>query len=528
MEELDKKTVKKGKKKGEKKLAITLTKIVTFIFLFILQTLFITIIYTTGAGIYLYAKALYEIIKLLAIIYLLSRHDSAAYKISWILFITFMPVIGIIAFLLWGNSKLRKKKVLQIRQIKEKTDHLLEKEDICENIIDERKKNQIRYIENMTDYPACYNHEIQYFNMGETFFESLKRDLNKATKYILIEFYIVSKGKLASEVFEILKRKAKEGVEVKMVVDSLGTLLTFPKKLRDELEEAGIEIFVYNKISVIFSGYMNYRDHRKIIAIDGIVAYTGGVNLADEYANIIERYGYWKDVGVRIKGKAAWNFAVMVLRALEEEGDENISYEAYKDIREKLLVQEKIKNTQGFVIPFADGPENRKNPTENTYIQTIQYAKKYVYITTPYFVASESLLNAILNSARSGVDVRIILPYIPDKKLVSIVTKSYYEVLLAAGVKVYEFKPGFIHSKTIVADDETAIVGTANLDYRSLNLNFECVSLMYQTGEELKIKEDFLNMVNGFCVEVHLEDWKKRPLLKKVGEAILTAFAPMM
>lgn len=527
----DKSMIKKGKKKGEKKLFFTCLKITSVVLLIVIQLALMALLYTTGRGIYTYARVAYDIIKICAILYLIYRHDSSAYKISWILFITFMPVVGLITFFLWGNSKLRKKKELEIRRVRVETENMLkESDEIIEEIAkkDKFKANQAKYTTNITGYPIYRNKGVEYFSIGEEFFDSLKKDLLKAKKYILIEFYIIAQGKLADEVFDILKQKVKEGVKVQLIVDSLGALFRFPKKVRDELEEAGIQIYVFNKLSVILSGYINYRDHRKIVVIDGVCSYTGGVNLADEYANIIERFGHWKDVGIKVTGEASWSFALMFLRTLEEMPNTQVDYEWYKKIRDESIKTWNLEEKkEGYILPLADGPDNRKNPIESIYIQTINYAKDYIYITTPYFIISESLLTALLNSARSGVDVRIILPHIPDKKMVQRVTRSYYEVLLEAGIKVYEYKPGFIHSKTFVTDDDTAIVGTANLDFRSMHLNFECINWMYKTGAEIDVKQDFEEMLNS-CIEIDLNEWKKRSIFKKIWEAILTAFAPMM
>lgn len=527
----EKEIIKKGRKKGEKKLFITVMKIVSIVILLFLQIGFMLLLYTTGKSIYTYARIVYDIIKLCAILYLLYRHDSSAYKISWILFITFMPVVGLIAFFLWGNSKLRKKKELEIRRVRVESEDMLGSSDKVLNEIsklDKFKANQVKYMESITGYPVHRNKGVEYFSIGEDFFDSLKKDLQKAKKYILMEFYIIAQGKLADEVFAILKNKVKEGVKVTIIVDSIGGLFKFPKELRDELEDAGIEIYVFNKISAILSAYINYRDHRKIIVVDGVCSYTGGVNLADEYANIIERYGHWKDVGIKVTGDASWNFAIMFLRTLEQISNKPVDYDWYKKIYKESIISWGLEMPKkGYVLPCADGPDNRKNPIESIYIQTVNYAKDYIYITTPYFVISEALLTALLNSARSGVDVRVILPHIPDKKIVQKVTRSYYEVLLEAGIRVYEYKPGFIHSKTFVADDNTAIVGTANLDFRSMHLNFECINWTYSTGEEISVKKDFEEMLNS-CIEINLDEWKKRSIIKKIWEAILTAFSPML
>ena len=348
------------------------------------------------------------------------------------------------------------------------------------------------------------------------------KDLENAKKYILIEFYILSKGKLWDRTFEILKRKAQEGVKIEIIADSLGCLFRLPKNFEKDLEEANIEFHRFNQFNLIINGYINYRDHRKIVVIDGNVAYTGGVNLADEYANIIEKYGHWKDGGIKIIGKAVWSYALMFLRTKEKLTNKQIDYLWYKND-----TPQKEYKRKGYVLPCADGPDNRKHPIENIFIQTINYAKESVYITTPYLILSETLLTALLNSARSGVDVRIVTPHIPDKKIVQIATRSYYEVLLEAGVKIYEYKPGFIHAKTLVVDGNTSIVGTANMDFRSMHLNFECINFSYKTGEEIAIKEDFENVIKK-CIEVDLTDWKNRSLIQKWEEALVAAFSPMM
>lgn len=519
---------KNQKLKSEKNILVTIFKIVSVLIILGVEIAVLIFLYTTTKGIYMYAKVVFEIIKLFTVLYLIYRHDSSAYKISWIIFIMFMPVVGLLAFYLWGNSKLRKKVLVTYEKIREDSKkYLRSSEDINKKIlnIDKYKYNEVNYINKISGYPTYKNDGIEYFDIGEKFFKELKIDLINAKKYILIKFFIISDGVLWKEFFEILKQKRKENVEIIITIDSLGCMFKLPKNFYKDLNTIGVKVYKFNPFSVIINSYINYRDHRKIIIIDGNVAYTGGVNLADEYANIIEKYGYWKDVGIKIKGEAVNSFVVMFLRSIQTMEKEKIDYMRY--INNEISQKCENDETNGYIIPYEGGPDNRKNPIENIYIQTINYAKNYIYMTTPYFVVSESVLNAILNSARSGVDVRVIVPYIPDKKLVNVVTKSYYEVLLEAGVRVYEYTPGFIHSKTFVTDDETSIVGTANLDFRSMHLNFECAVFTYKTGEEVNIKNDFCNMLQK-CDEIKLENWKKRSPLVKLIEAIMTAFSPML
>lgn len=517
----DIKNMPKVKKKGEKKLAVTIFKIIAFVILLVIQIVIMLALYTTARGIYSYAKFIFDILKIIAILYLLYRHDSAAYKISWILFILFFPIVGLVAYVLWGNSKMKKKRKIEITQVQKKTKGMLRDSENTTEQLEPQKAKLVNYINKITGYPIYPNEGVEFFEIGEKFFDSLKKDLMSAKKYILMEFYIFSKGQLYDEVMDILKKKAREGVKVEIIYDSLGCMLRLPKNYKEDWENAGIEYHKFNPFTIFINGYINYRDHRKIVVIDGNIAYTGGVNLADEYANIIEKYGHWKDAGIKIKGKASWSFVLMFLRQKEQITKGKIDYMWY-------YTEEKEEKKQGYIVPFSDGPDNRKNATENIYVQAIGQATKYVYLTTPYFISSEILLNAILNAARSGVDVRLIAPHVPDKKLVQVATRSYYEVLLEAGVRVYEYKPGFIHSKTLVADDNTAIVGSSNLDFRSMHLNFECNAWIYNTGEEITIRDDFIYMTKNKCIEIHLEEWKNRPLHVKWLEAIVSAFSPML
>ncbi len=472
---------------------------------------------------------LYNSIRIIAVIYILSKHDSALYKISWILFIMFMPVLGVCVYFLWGNSRLRRKKQIEILDIENETNNLFNSTFDIENEIKSEDKltyNMLKYIQNITSYPVCENINSKYYSLGEKLFKDLIEDIKNAKSYIFLEYYIIDKGKLSENVFELLKKKVKEGVEVIIIYDSYGCLGKFKKKIRQDLIKSGIKVYAFNPLSILINSYLNNRLHRKIVSIDGKISYTGGVNLADEYANIKEKYGHWKDVGIRFEGDVSWNFTLMFLRDLKFiNKDLEIDYSKYKEISQKG--RDEKKKGKGIAVAVSDGPNNRKNPVEAIYMHTINTATDYVYITTPYFAISEEMMTSLLNAARSGVDVRIILPHIPDKKIVQMVTRSYYEVLLSAGIKVYEYEPGFIHSKTFVSDDKMAIVGSSNMDYRSMNLNYECVSVIYNTNTELDVKQDFLTMIKDSCIEVELKDWVRRPIYKKVFESVLTAFSTM-
>lgn len=520
--------LKRHVRKSENVLLRSLFKLIFIFVALALQIgVFIFLFRATGS-IYTSKYFIYNTIRIIAVIYILAKHDSALYKLAWILFIMFMPVLGICVFILWGNSRLRRQKQIDIKEIENNTNYLLDNSFKIDEEIKGKDKhvfNMLRYIQNITSYPICGNVSSKYYDLGDKVFVDLKKDLLNAKDYIFMEFYIIDKGQIANEIFYILKKKAKEGLDVKLIYDSYGCLTKFTKKMKNDLKSAGVEIYSFNPPSILINSYFNNRLHRKIVSIDGKISYTGGFNLADEYANIKEKYGHWKDAGIRFEGDISWDFTLMFLRDLELiTKNVKIDYDKYKNISIK---EKNNSEPKGIAVAMSDGPNNRKNPVEAVYMNIINTATDYVYITTPYFAISEQMLTSLLNAARSGVDIRIILPHIPDKKIVQMSTRSYYEVLLSAGIKVYEYKPGFIHSKTFVSDDKIGIVGSANMDYRSMNLNYECISLVYDTGTEKDIKQDFLNMINNSCIEVKLKDWIKRSIFSKIIESILTTFSTM-
>ena len=514
--------------KGENNILFTILKGVIIVLLIALQIFEFWIVYNATKHIYNYTTFAFFALKLTVVLYILYKHSSPEYKLSWVVFITFLPIAGIVVYLLWGNSELRKKKEKSFNNIEKQSQKYLENLNIEKQILelDKSRYLQAKYITNVTGYPCYKGQDIQYFGSGEELFSNLKEDLKKANEYILIEFFLISEGKLWQEILDILKQKVSQGVRITIIVDSFGSLQRRPKNFVQNMKKIGIEVVMFNPFNTFTNGYFNYRDHRKIVVIDGVIAYTCGMNLADEYANIIERYGHWKDSGVKVVGKAALNYAIMVLRSLQSCKKESVDFKWYKDVRD-ICVNAVNTPTHGFLVSYSDGPNNKKNPVENIYVKMISNAKDYVYITTPYLILDETILNALLNSVRSGVDVKIILPHIPDKKIVNIVTKSYYQVLLEAGIKIYEYAPGFIHAKNIVSDDCCASIGSANMDFRSFHINFEAGVWMYKTGIEFDIKKDFENTLKE-SIEINYEEWKNRNIFLKAIEAILSAFAPMM
>lgn len=498
-----------------------LIKLIILLIGLILQFFFIFFIYGATNTLATYAEIIFEIIKFVSIIYIIYKPVNETYKIIWIILLMFAPILGFTAYMLWGNNGTPKKLKKKIKIEKEKTKKILNiNYELYDELKEERKK-EAKYLLNVSDYPIYQNSEIKYFELGEKVYEKMKKDLMNAKKYILMEFFIISSGKMWNEIYEILKQKRKENVEIYVIYDSLGSLLKKPKNLKKQLEEIGVKVLSFNPFTPFIRSYINYRDHRKIVVVDGIIAYTGGINIGDEYINENSRLGHWKDCGVRVKGTAVKSFITIFFKLWNENNDMQVDYKEYiSDIKEEQ------KNT-GYIIPYSDNPLNKRNPSENTYINIINNAKKYVYIETPYLILDRETNQALINASLAGIDIRIITPKIPDKKLVNACTKSFYGELLNAGIKIYEYEPGFIHSKIIVSDDEVANIGTSNFDYRSFYLNYECGVWIYKTKTEINIKDDFMNTLEK-CEEIKLETWEKRKIDIKILEALLRLISPLL
>lgn len=528
-----KRKIKKKSKRGEKNLITTLIRVILSLSVLFIQLYVIYFIYAGENYIEYNYRNIYEylnvVIKAIGIIYILYTHERPAYKIAWITLFAFLPLFATVIYWIYGKSKMNKRLKKERENTLQSAIHLFPEDSDCLSELTKLDKMQYKraiYLKNVTNYPVCKNKGVEYFKVGEEYFASLIEDLKKAKKYILIEYFIIARGKLWDKIYSILKAKAQNGVSVSIIADEWGSITRYPKHFFSEALNYGIEVYRFNPVRYGLSNYMNFRDHRKITVIDGNIAYTGGVNIADEYINENKRFGHWKDNGIRLTGDVAKSLTISFLRNLQIASNELINYDWYIDEIEETNIKLKNSNT-GFIQYFSDGPDNRKNPGESAYIQLLNTAEEYVYIYTPYFVVSDETLNAILNAGRSGIDVRLIIPYKPDKWYVHIITRSYYKVLIEAGVRVYEYKPGFLHGKTMLSDDKNCIIGTMNLDFRSSNLNYECSTVTYNTGVEYDIKQDMLETMDK-SIEITLQDLKKKNIIIKILEAIFNAFAPLM
>lgn len=498
--------------------------IVGFLIFFQLIVLLFGIWKLTESFVYLYV--FFFIISVLVVIYIVSRTDNPSYKLAWTIPVLLFPIFGGLFYLIFGGKKMNNKFKRKVEQVyNESKDTLIQDEGIINELenIDKSVANQAKYTSKYAMSPVYKNTTTEYLSPGEEFFDRLIKELKKAKRYIFMEYFIVHEGKMWNEILDILEEKAKEGVDVRMIYDDMGCLTTLPYKYNEQIEKRGIKCQVFNPFVPFLSIILNNRDHRKITVIDGHTGFTGGTNLADEYINEVVRFGYWKDASIMIKGEAVWNLTVMFLQVWSFNTGEKINYSDFKVLDEHELDIE----SDGYVQPYADSPLDDEIVGENVYLNIINKAKDYVYISTPYLIIDNELVTALTLAAKSGVDVRIITPHIEDKWYAHIVTRAYYPQLIKAGVKIYEYTPGFIHSKTVVSDDIVGTVGTINFDYRSLYLHFECGVWLYKTKSVMQIKDDYIKMID-ICTRITLEACRHIKLYDRILTAILRVFAPLM
>ena len=471
------------------------------------------------------SKVIYNLSMIAAaitVIFIVNRRGNPSYKIMWIIFILIFPIFGISVFLLWGTGAVFP---YMRKRMAECESHYIPMLESDEKVFDKLNyhdflhSRQASYLTHESGYPLYTNTEIEYLSPGEKFLPRFLEELSKAEKYIFIEFFIVAEGVMWEKVYKILCEKVCEGVEVKLLFDDFGSIKRQHKDFITRLQKSGIEVAVFNKITPSPNIFVNNRNHKKIVVIDGKVAVTGGLNLADEYINELERFGYWMDCAAIIKGDAAKGFLAMFCSTWEFTTGKKIDMENH-------LSEHNIKN-DCFALPYCDDPLNNRNPAEGIYMQILNSAQKYVYITTPYLILDSTMIATLRIAAKSGIDVRIITPHIPDKWYVHPVTQYNYLELLEAGVRIYEYTPGFIHSKLFISDDTVATIGTVNMDYRSFMLHFECGVWMSNPKTVTEIKEHFYSLLEE-SEEIELQKWRKRGIPKRLKQAVLHIFAPFM
>ena len=456
---------------------------------------------------------------------LVKKEKPAAFKLTWVIVVlTFLPVGGML-YLLFGDKRPTRRIAKYIEEhalISKYLDLDTEPNEVkSENC--GRMSSLFSYIRSASSYHAYKQTEINYYPLGEYMFADLLEDLNKAKKFIFLEYFIIKNGSMWKQILEILLEKASSGVEVRLIVDDFGSMKLFTNRYIRQLRSKGIKIVRFNPLRPKLLMFMNNRDHRKIIVIDGHTAYNSGTNIADEYINLKQRFGIWKDTGIRLRGDAVWSFTLMfsemwdIFCQKKERINDYESYRWYGNMNHQ---------SDGLILPYGDSPLDNEQLGENVYIDMLNQAQDYVYIFTPYLIISENMIYALQMAVKRGVNVKIITPGIPDKKLVYRLTRSYYRFLLDVGVKIYEYTPGFMHAKSFVCDDKLAVVGTINLDYRSLYLHFECATLIYDATVIDAIKEDALETIK-VSRKVELKK-TKISLLGRFIDSILHLFAPLM
>ena len=458
-------------------------------------------------------------LSLLIILYLVRKDENSAYKVGWIALIGLLPLLGGALYLAFGNKRpsRRLRSKMQAVEQAHRADRAQQPGQTA-GLCDENR-GVSRYLTQYGCYPAWKNTTARYFSCGEAMYPALLADLEKAEKSIFLEFFIISQGKMWQGVEDVLRRKAAQGVDVRLIYDDFGSLLGLPSDFVIRMEKAHIRCIPFNPVVPLVSLVMNHRDHRKIVVVDGNVAYTGGVNLADEYINAEQRFGYWKDAAIRLEGAAVWNFTVMFLNVWNAFRPQETDYTAFAPTRLPAV-------QDGVVQPYADSPLDEEPLAETVYLDILSQAQRYVYIYTPYLAVGEEMLDALKSAAKRGVDVRLILPGIPDKKLVFRLSRSYYLPLLRAGVRIYEYTPGFLHAKCYVSDDRVAVVGSINMDYRSLFLHFECGTLLFHNSQIAALRKDVERTLPQ-CREIMRSDCRTN-LPGTALDGVLRLLSPLM
>lgn len=496
------------------------------IFAILAQVLWVLFVVLVLGNRFRFVLPLIQVISILLILWLVSQEINPAYKLAWTILILAVPIAGAVIYFLFGKSRLARDLHRQLEQAaSESADYLKEEPADRKNIdnMDIEAGRQSQYIRDYAGFPVYQRTSTQYYHVGEELYQAMKEELMRAEHFIFMEYFIIDDGEMWQGILDILEEKARIGVDVRLIYDDVGCVDKLPANFHLQLRRRGIKCEIFNPFLPVVSVVLNNRDHRKIMVIDGHTAFTGGINLADEYINRKERFGYWKDTGIRLQGEAVWSFTVMFLQMWGVLAGEKPHYDDY---RPHEWHQEEFEN-DGFVQPYSDTPLDHETVGEYVYLNIINRARQYVYIFTPYLITDHEMVTALCLAAKSGVDVRIVTPGIPDKKMVFLLTRSYYEVLLKAGVRIYEYRPGFLHAKSFVCDDEIATVGTINMDYRSLYLHFECGVWMYRSEAVMQIKEDALAIFRE-STEITLDFCRKQSIPQRCLLSILRLFAPLL
>ena len=472
-----------------------------------------------------WVHGLLTILSVATIIYLVQDRTNASYKIAWIILILALPVAGISIYLTFGGRRLSR----PVRRRMQKAEDIVRENlwqekvtvDSLRELSDPAAANAA-FLHHVSGFPVYDNTETEYFPLGDLAYVRMLEELKRAEKYIFLEYFIIGQGAMWDGILEILKEKAAAGVDVRVMYDDFGCITTLPNNYHRQLEAMGIRTTVFNPFVPVLSGRLNNRNHRKLMIIDGKVGFTGGINLADEYINQKERFGHWKDAAICLRGEAVWAMTVMFLALWDSQTGEE------EDIRGfRPDYPYRLAGGEGFVQPFCDSPLDREDVAENVLLGLFQRAVRSVWIMTPYLILDDKMTGALITAARSGIDVRIITPHIPDKWYVHAVSRAHYEVLTEAGVRIYEYTPGFIHSKVYLVDERYAVTGSVNLDFRSLYLHFENAVYLFDASCTEDMARDFRDTFDR-CEEITWRKCRNTGLFQRLLRTALRLFSPLM
>lgn len=471
------------------------------------------------------ATVFWYVLAISLVIYLLNKHQNPSYQIAWIIIMCLMPIFGGLFFLtiqlIPGTRRLAERVSWRVRatakylpQNKEPIDSLRTHSARFASLAD--------YLYRVGVHPTYSHTETRYFLLGDDALPVMLEDMEKAQEYIFMEYFIVSEGKFWDAVFDVLKRKVAQGVTVRFMYDGTN-MFSLPKDFQRRCIDAGINCRIFSPLRPIFSTYQNNRDHRKIMVIDGAVGYTGGINLADEYINEEERFGHWKDTVIRLEGDAVMSMLATFLQLWHVEEEDKADYQRWLD-REPAVRRLEVAN---WVVPYADAPEDGATLAQQVYMHILNMATRYVHIMTPYLILDYEMVQALIFAARRGIDVAILMPHIPDKKIPFYIARSFYPELIKNGVRIIEYEPGFVHAKSFVSDDCVSVVGTVNLDYRSLYLHFENGVLVYNDDFAAQVEADFqASVAKGHEMTIH--DYEITPWYQRATGRIMRIFGPLM
>lgn len=487
-------------------------------------TLFILVDYFSQKSFVVYY--ILVIFSLCVSMHIINRDSDSSSKLLWVLLIMSFPIFGGVVYLLIGNRKIPKALMIKDRQAySDYKKYALQNVEVLENLHenDYVLDKMISMAWSNGYFPVYENCFVEYYPSGEDQYKSFIKELEKAQEFIFMEFFIINKGVMWNTILQLLIDKASQGVDVRLIYDDMGSLTYLPRDYKQWLNEKGVKTHVFNPLRPQLAMQMNNRDHRKILVIDGKVAFTGGCNISDEYINTKQRFGHWKDMGCMIKGPGVEMFTISFLQIWNYQSNTQTPYSYF--IKDRSYFSS--NKNQGYIIPFSDSPTDENNTGLSMHLNMLNCAKDYFWISTPYLILDSEMISNLKLAANNGVDVRIIVPAIPDKKMVYQVTKANFDTLIKAGIKIYEYTPGFIHGKVCITDDTSGLVGTVNMDFRSYYQHYECGVWMHKTPCLKDIKKDFEEIFKVSHL-VSLEECANTNSIVKIYRNILKVFSPIM